>query len=36
MMYLDGLSAADTAEVVGISANAISAQISRIKSAFEQ
>lgn len=36
MMYLDGLSAADTAEVVGISTNGISARVSRMKTAFEQ
>lgn len=36
MMYLDGLSATDMAEVIGISPNAISARVKRIKTTFEQ
>ncbi len=35
MMYLDGLSSNDCAEVVGISANAVRARIKRIKIEFE-
>jgi RNA polymerase sigma-70 factor (ECF subfamily) len=35
MMYLDGLSATDTSDVIGISSNAISVRIKRIKTAFE-
>lgn len=35
MMYLDGLSSEETAEVVGISANAIRMRVKRIKIAFE-
>lgn len=36
MMYLDGLPAADMAEVIGISANGVSARVKRIKTTFEQ
>lgn len=35
MMYLDGLSSEDTADVVGISSNAVRARIKRIKQEFE-
>lgn len=35
MMYLDGLSSDQCAEVIGISANAVRARIKRIKSEFE-
>jgi len=35
MMYLDGLSSDDCAEVVGISANAVRSRIKRIKHEFE-
>ena len=35
MMYLDGLSSENNAEVVGISANAVRVRIKRIKDAFE-
>lgn len=35
MMYLDGLSSEASAEVVGISANAVRARIKRIKATFE-
>jgi len=35
MMYLDGLSSEDSAEVVGISANAVRSRIKRIKIEFE-
>jgi len=35
MMYLDGLSSDDCADVVGISANAVRARIKRIKHEFE-
>jgi len=35
MMYLDGLSSEDCADVVGISANAVRARIKRIKREFE-
>ena len=36
MMYLDGLAAADMADVIGISSNAVSARVKRIKTAFEK
>ncbi|WP_448547514.1 RNA polymerase sigma factor [Thalassotalea fusca] len=36
MMYLDGLSSDDMAEVVGITANAVRARLKRIKKEFEQ
>lgn len=36
MMYLDGLPAIEIANVIGISANAISARVSRLKRQFEQ
>lgn len=36
MMYLDGLPAIEIAAVIGVSANAISARISRLKRLFEQ
>lgn len=36
MMYLDGLPANDMADVIGISSNAVSARVKRIKTAFEQ
>ena len=36
MMYLDGLPAADMADVIGISSNAVSARVKRIKTAFEK
>ncbi len=36
MMYLDGLSAPEMADVVGISSNAVSVRVKRIKSAFEK
>jgi RNA polymerase sigma-70 factor (ECF subfamily) len=35
MMYLDGLSSEDSAEVIGITANAIRSRIKRIKIEFE-
>ncbi len=35
MMYLDGLSSEDSAEVAGISANAVRSRIKRIKNEFE-
>ena len=35
MMYLDGLTSEDTADVVGISSNAVRARIKRIKQEFE-
>lgn len=35
MMYLDGLPSEDTADVVGISSNAVRARIKRIKQEFE-
>lgn len=35
MMYLDGLTSQDCAEVAGISANAVRARIKRIKNEFE-
>lgn len=35
MMYLDGLSSEDTADVVGITSNAVRARIKRIKQEFE-
>lgn len=35
MMYLDGLSSEDTADVAGISSNAVRARIKRIKQEFE-
>lgn len=35
MMYLDGLSSEETAEVVGISANAVRVRVKRIKNTFE-
>jgi RNA polymerase sigma-70 factor (ECF subfamily) len=34
-MYLDGLTSEDTADVVGISSNAVRARIKRIKQEFE-
>ena len=36
MMHLDNLSNAEIAEVMGVSANAISARLSRLKKQFEQ
>ena len=36
MMYLDGLSSEDSADVVGISSNAVRSRIKRIKREFEQ
>ncbi|MEW6989758.1 RNA polymerase sigma factor [Colwelliaceae bacterium 6441] len=35
MMYLDGLSSDDSADVIGISANAVRSRIKRVKSEFE-
>lgn len=34
-MYLDGLSVADIAEVIGLKANAINVRINRLKNKFE-
>ena len=36
MMYLDGLSSEEIAEVIGISSNAVRIRIKRIKAAFEK
>lgn len=36
MMYLDGLSSEDSAEVIGISANAVRSRVKRIKQEFEK
>ena len=36
MMYLDGLSSDECAEVIGISSNAVRPRVKRIKVEFEQ
>lgn len=36
MMYLDGLSAADISETLGLSANAINVRVNRLKAKFEE
>jgi RNA polymerase sigma-70 factor (ECF subfamily) len=36
MMYLDGLTSEETAEVVGITANAVRVRVKRIKTVFEE
>jgi RNA polymerase sigma-70 factor (ECF subfamily) len=36
MMYLDGLTSEETAEVVGITANAVRIRVKRIKTVFEE